>query len=99
MSLSDDLREDAFHDLLERIDIHEGLVSPNPWSGRETELQQCRTQSFMNSLETQTQQPSQVEQDPNGTEQGVHRESHRVSIDTTLQVCRYRDDSGSRESM
>ena len=39
MSLSDDLREDALHDLLERIDIHEGLVSPNPWSGRETELQ------------------------------------------------------------
>ena len=39
MSLSDDLREDALHDLLQRIDIHEGLVSPNPWSGRETELQ------------------------------------------------------------
>ena len=38
VSLSDDLREDALHDLLERIDIHEGLVSPNPWSGRETEL-------------------------------------------------------------
>ena len=38
MSLSDDLREDALHDLLERIDICEGLVSPNPWSGRETEL-------------------------------------------------------------
>ena len=38
MSLSDDLREDALHDLLHRIDIHEGLVSPNPWSGRETEL-------------------------------------------------------------
>ena len=40
MSLSDDLREDALHDLLERSDIHEGLVSPNPWSGRETELRQ-----------------------------------------------------------
>ena len=39
MSLSDDLREDALHDLLQRIDIHEGLVSPNPWSSRETELQ------------------------------------------------------------
>ena len=39
MSLSDDLREDDFHDLLQRIDIHEGLVSPNPWSSRETELQ------------------------------------------------------------
>ena len=38
-SLSDDLREDALHDLLQRIDIREGLVSPNPWSGRETELQ------------------------------------------------------------
>ena len=38
MSLSDDLREDALNDLLERIDIHEGLVYPNPWSGRETEL-------------------------------------------------------------
>ena len=38
MSLSYDLREDALHDLLERIDICEGLVSPNPWSGRETEL-------------------------------------------------------------
>ena len=39
MSPSDDLIEYALHDLLERIDIHEGLVSPNPWSGRETELQ------------------------------------------------------------
>ena len=38
MSLSDDLREDTFHELLERIDIGEGIVSPNPWSGRETEL-------------------------------------------------------------
>ena len=38
MSLSDNLREDALHDLLQRIDIHEGLVSPNPWSGTETEL-------------------------------------------------------------
>ena len=35
MSLSDDLSEDALHDLLERIDIHKGLVSLNPWSGRE----------------------------------------------------------------
>ena len=39
MSLSDDLREDALYDLLQRIDICEGLVSPNPWSSRETELQ------------------------------------------------------------
>ena len=39
MSLSDDLREDALHDLLQRIDFRESLVSPNPWSGRETELQ------------------------------------------------------------
>ena len=38
MGLSDDLREDTLHDLLQRIDICEGLVSPNPWSGRETEL-------------------------------------------------------------
>ena len=38
MSLSDDLREDALHDLLQEIDICEGLVSPNSWSGRETEL-------------------------------------------------------------
>ena len=38
MSLSDDLRGDALHDLLQRIDIHEGFVSPNPRSGRETEL-------------------------------------------------------------
>ena len=38
MSLSDDLREDALHDLLQRIDICDGLVSPNPWSGKETEL-------------------------------------------------------------
>ena len=32
MSLSDDLREDALHELLERIDIRESLMSPNPWS-------------------------------------------------------------------
>ena len=38
MSLSDDLREDALHDLLQRIDKCEGLVCPNPWSSRETEL-------------------------------------------------------------
>ena len=38
ISLSDDLREDALHDLLQRIDMHEGLVSPNAWSSRETEL-------------------------------------------------------------
>ena len=37
MSLSDDLREDALYDLLQRIDIREDLVSPNPWSSRETE--------------------------------------------------------------
>ena len=39
MSYSGDLREDALHDLLERIDIHEGLVSPNPWSSRDTDHQ------------------------------------------------------------
>ena len=39
MSLSDDLREDALHDLLQRIYIREGLASPNPWSiDRKTEL-------------------------------------------------------------
>ena len=38
-SLPDDLREDALHELLDRIDTCESLVSPNPWSGRETELQ------------------------------------------------------------
>ena len=37
-SLPDYLREDALHELLERINMCEGLVSPNPWSGRETEL-------------------------------------------------------------
>ena len=35
-----------------------------------------------------------MEQEPN--EQGVQCESHHVSIDTTPQVHRYRDDSGSR---
>ena len=39
MKLSEDLRKDALHDLLERIDIHEGLVSQNPWSGRDTDQQ------------------------------------------------------------
>ena len=96
MSLSKGLREDALHDLLERIDICEGLVSPNPWSRRETELQQRCTQSFINSLEAQMQQSPQVEQEPNGTEQGVQQESHHVSIDTTPQVHHFRDDSGSR---
>ena len=38
VSLSDNLREDTLHDLLQRIDIREGLVSPNPWFGRATEL-------------------------------------------------------------
>ena len=38
MTLSDDLRKDTFHDLLHRIDIHEGLVSLSSWSSRETEL-------------------------------------------------------------
>ena len=96
VSLSDDLREDALHDLLERINIHEGLLSPNPWSGRKTELWWCCTQSFINSLETQTQQPSQVEQEPYSTEQGIQCDSHPVSIDTTPQVHHHKDDSGSR---
>ena len=39
VSLSDDLREDTLHDLLQKIDICGGLVSPNPWSGTETGLQ------------------------------------------------------------
>ena len=81
MSLSDDLKEDASHDLLERVDIHEGLVSLNSCSGRETELQWCHTQSFINSLETQTQQSPQVEQD--STEQGVQCKSCHVSNDAT----------------
>ena len=34
--------------------------------------------------------------EPNATEQGVQHESHHVSIDTTPQVCRYRDDSEPR---
>ena len=38
MSLLDDLRADTLHDLLQRIDFRKGLVSPNPWSGRKTEL-------------------------------------------------------------
>ena len=37
-----------------------------------------------------------MEQEPNGTEQGVQCESHHVSIDTTCQVHHFRDDSGSR---
>ena len=90
MSLSDDLREDALHALLQRIDICEGLVSPNPWYGRETELQRRCTQSFINSLEAQTQPTSQVE--PDATEQGVQCEGHHVSIDTTPQVHHFRDD-------
>ena len=67
ISLSDDLREDALHDLMERIDIREGLVSPNPWSGTETKWWQHRTQPFV-SLETQTQQSPQAEQEPNSAE-------------------------------
>ena len=38
MSLSDDLREDALHDLLQRIDIRGRFSVPKSWSGRETEL-------------------------------------------------------------
>ena len=38
------------------------------------------------------------EQEPNGTEQGVQHESHHVSINTTPQVHRFREDSGSRRS-
>ena len=96
MRLSDDLREDALRDLLQRIDIREGLVSPNPWSGRETELRQWHTQSFINSLETQTQQQQTFQVEPEGAEQGVQCESHHVSIDMTLQVHHYRDDSELR---
>ena len=57
MEVSDDLREDASHELLERINIHEGIRSPNPWSGGDTnqQLGQCHTQSFINSLETLAQ--------------------------------------------
>ena len=42
------------------------------------------------------QQSPQVEQESNGTEQGVQCKSHHVSIDTTPQVCHYRDDFGYR---
>ena len=87
MSLSDDLREDALHDLLERIDIREGLVSPNPWSGRETELQRHCTQSFTNSLEAQTQPTSQVEEVLN-KEFNVKA---IMSVLTTPQVHHFRD--------
>ena len=98
MSLSDDLREDTLHDLLQRNDLHEGLVSPNPWSSRETELWQQHTQSFMNSLETQTQQQPSSQEEPDATEQGVQHEcdSHHISIDTSPQVHRFRDDSEPR---
>ena len=98
MSLSDGLREDALHDLLQRIVIHKGLVSPNPWSSRETELQQRCTQSFINSLETQTQQQPSSQVEPDATKQGVQceRESCHISIDTTPQVCCCRDDSEPR---
>ena len=51
-------------------------------------------QSFINSLEAQTQPNSQVE--PEGAEQGVQRESCHVSIDTRPQVHHFRDDSESR---
>ena len=34
--------------------------------------------------------------EPEGAEQGVQDESHHVSIDTTPQVCHYRDDSEPR---
>ena len=90
------MREDALHDLLERIDIPEGLLSPNPWSGRETDLQRCHTQSFINSLETQTQQSPQVEREPIGAERRAQHASCHVSIDTKPQVHHFRDDSGSR---
>ena len=79
MSLSDDMRKDALHDLLERIAICEGLVSPNPWSGRETELQRRCTRSFINSLETQTQQQPSSQEEPDVTEQGVQQDMRVVT--------------------
>ena len=36
------------------------------------------------------------EQEPGSTEQGIQRESHHVSLDTTPEVHHFRDDSGSR---
>ena len=55
-------------------------------------------QSFINSLETQTQQQPSSQEEPDATEQGVHheRESRHVTIDTTPQVHRFRDDSEPR---
>ena len=55
-------------------------------------------QSFINSLETQTQQQPTSQVEPEGAEQGVQCESHYVSIDTTPQVHHFRDDSEPRES-
>ena len=37
-----------------------------------------------------------MEQEPVSAGQGAQHESHHVSIDTTPQVHRFRDDSGSR---
>ena len=48
-------------------------------------ITQWHPQSFINSLETQTQQQPTFQVDPEGAEQRVQHESHHVSIDTTSQ--------------
>ena len=68
-------------------------MSPNPWFGRETELQRSCTQSFINTFETQTQQQPSFQEDPDATEQRVQPASHHVSIDTTTQVRHFTEDS------
>ena len=52
--------------------------------------------SFINSLESQTQQQPTSQVEPDATEQRVQCESHHVSIDTTPQVHHFRDDSEPR---
>ena len=51
--------------------------------------------SFINSLETQTQQHSSSQEDPGATEQRVQceYESHHVNIDTNPQIHHFTDDS------
>ena len=73
-------------------------MSPNPWSGRKTELQRWHTQLFIDSLESRTQQQPTSQVEPDVTEQGVQHEceSRHVSIDTTPQVHCFRDDSELR---
>ena len=39
MEASGDLRDDALHELLERIEMHDSIRSPNPWSDEDHEKQ------------------------------------------------------------